>query len=183
MKTRSLFFCLFLIAAVVLSGCGTTGDIPGTVQDRYGIFHVTNDSTAVVEGTIRSRSLDDFQKMMTEYPGISRLEMSNVPGSVDDDTNLQLGQEVYNRGFNTHLIDNGEIASGGVDLFLAGHRRTSGTNPQIGVHSWSSGSTSAADLPQEDPQHQPYIDYYQAIGMSAQLASDFYFFTINVSCH
>ena len=176
----SHFFAVMFVALLWV-GCKSPTDDPNAINERYGIFTVSNDSVAKVDGTIRSRTLGDFQNMMEDYPNIKRLEMRNIPGSVDDETNLQLGQEVYNRGLNTHLDQGGEIASGGVDLFLAGRSRTAGTDPLIGVHSWSSGSLQASDLPQDDPQHQPYIDYYQAIGFTEQEASDFYFFTINAA--
>ncbi len=77
-----------------------------------------------------------------------------------------------------HLMDNGTIASGGVDLFLAGVKRTKGKNCQIGVHSWGGSGETATDFPVGHEYHLPYINYYVEIGFSQQEAEDFYYFTI-----
>lgn len=42
-----------------------------------------------------------------------------------------------------HLVDNGVIASGGTDFFLAGTTRRIGDDTKIGVHSWSDDSNEA----------------------------------------
>ncbi len=65
-------------------------------------------------------------------------------------------------------LDNGEIASGGVDLFLASVKRTIGKNVKIGVHSWDEDGSQATDYPRESKEHQKYKE-----------AEDFYYFTIN----
>ncbi len=69
-------------------------------------------------------------------------------------------------GINTHVLDNGEIVSGGVDLFLAGIKRSVGSNVKIGVHAWSDGTKQATDYPRGSKEHQQYIKYYQDIGFS-----------------
>lgn len=169
-----LVLLTFLVAA---SGCKTVDG----VKVKYGIFTVTNDTSAVMDGVIRSRTLDDYNDMIAAHPGITELLMEDVPGSADDETNVQLGRAVYNQQLNTRLPDGGMIASGGVDLFLAGRNRTAGNNTMIGVHSWSGGGTAPVDLPVDDPEHDRYISYYQDIGWTEQAASDFYFFTIHAA--
>ena len=76
-------------------------------------------------------------------------------------------------------MDNGSIASGGVDFFLAGTKRTKGSNTQIGVHSWSDGTNTAIDYVVGHANHFPYINYYKNIGFSQEDAESFYYFTIS----
>jgi len=74
------------------------------------------------------------------------------------------------------------IASGAVDLFLAGTTRTRAAGSKIGVHSWSDGgSKEATDFPVGHANHQPYIDYYKEMGFSQADAEAFYYFTINTA--
>ena len=64
------------------------------------------------------------------------------------------------------MLDNGLIASGGVDFFLAEIKRTRDSNTQIGVHAWSAGNNvSATDFPVGHANHLPYINYYKSIGI------------------
>ena len=93
---------------------------------------------------------------------------------------------MHQRGTNIHLLDDGLIASGGTDFFLAGARRTKGTNTRIGVHSWAGedddgNSVTATDFPEGHEYHLPYIEYYVSVGFSQQEAEDFYYFTINAA--
>jgi hypothetical protein len=120
--------------------------------------------------------------MLAGHPGIKTIRMVEVPGSSDDEINLQVSLKVHENGIKTHIVDNGLIASGGVDFFLAGVERTRGTNTQIGVHSWGDGNgNSATDFPNDSPEHLPYIQYYESVGYSSQWSRDFYFFTINAA--
>ena len=53
---------------------------------------------------------------------------------------------VRNRGIATHLPADGEIASGGVDFFLAGVKRTAEAGAKIGVHSWADDDYEGREL-------------------------------------
>lgn len=149
--------------------------------ERLNVFKVSSDKQSIVlDGVINSSAFKDFKKIIDEHPNIKVLEIVNCDGSINDDVNLELANYVYQQGFNTHLNDNGLIASGGTDLFLAGHIRTLGENTRIGVHSWGDGKDiQATDFPKEHNYHKPYIEYYQSVGFSQKEAKDFYFFTIN----
>ena len=57
-------------------------------------------------------------------------------GSEDDEAVLNLGRYIRKVGLDTHLIEGGVIASGGVSLFLAGTKRSIGKDALVGVHSW-----------------------------------------------
>lgn len=79
------------------------------------------------------------------------------------------------------MLDEGFIASGGTDFFLAGAKRSKGNNTKIGVHAWAGGGKEATDFPEGDPEHQKYIDYYIAVGFSPDQAKSFYYFTIQAA--
>ncbi len=74
------------------------------------------------------------------------------------------------------------IASGSVDLFLAGTNRSRDTGSQIGVHAWSDGNgTEATEYPVGHIEHQGAIDYYIDMGFSQADAEAFYYFTIQAA--
>lgn len=147
----------------------------------FGIFEVLDDLSVQMNGDIRTSTLGDFENMIDEYPDVDEIYMLEVPGSLDDEINLKLSKKVHDLGFSIHLEDDGIIASGGVDFFLAGTKRTIGENTMIGVHAWTDGVNEATDFPVGDPMHQPYIDYFVSVGMTQQEAEDFYYFTINAA--
>lgn len=150
---------------------------------QFGIFKVSNNDTTVeMDGVIGSNSLKNFQSLLARFPNINLINIVNCDGSTDDEINLQLSQLVHKNTINTHLKEDGLIASGGVDFFLAGIKRSKGKNTRIGVHSWANGlGQSATDFPRGHENHQPYIDYYKAIGFTQKEAEDFYYFTINAA--
>lgn len=150
-------------------------------ETKFGIFTVMNSTTVEMDGEIGDNTLDNFNALIAAYPDIERINMNEVPGSGNDEINLQVCKKVHDRNMTIHLMDNGFIASGGVDFFLAGTTRTKGANTQIGVHSWASGTISATDFPVGHANHQPYINYYVHIGFTQQAAEDFYYFTINAA--
>lgn len=180
-KIHLLGFALLLIGLTTLTSCGTNAFRPS--KGQYGIFKVEDGGTsAIVEnGVIGSKTLDRFNKMMEDHPEISLINIQELPGSKDDETNVLLGREVYKLGLHIHILDNGMVASGGTDFFLAGTTRTIGDNVRIGVHSWSDGSKEATDFPEDSEEHVIFFDYYQAIGFSETWSRDFYFYTINAA--
>lgn len=127
-----------------------------------------------MNGEINSKTLDQFNEVIAEYPSIHTLVEETVPGSLDDDTMIALAYEVRRLGLNTRLISTSSIDSGGVDLFLAGVERTMEDGAHIGVHSWSDGLKDAADYPRDAPEHEANRAYVEDM-----LGSDeFYWFTI-----
>ncbi|MCP4438075.1 MAG: hypothetical protein GY810_03955 [Aureispira sp.] len=176
MKNQFYGIGLLILVSIGFMTC----DKPESRQ--FGIFKVLdNDLTIEMEGTINSKSLDNFNELLESYPNINLVNIVECDGSSDDEINLQLSAKVYQQGIQTHLLDDGLIASGGTDFFLAGTKRTIGSNTKIGVHSWSDGSSEATDFPVGDSKHQPYIDYYVSVGFTTQEAKDFYYFTINAA--
>lgn len=130
-----------------------------------------------VSGTLNQHSLKAFNEAIAAHPEVTRLVLLNVPGSVDDDTNLQLGHRVRDLGLDTHLTAESEVHSGGTDLFLAGQDRSMEEGAVIGVHSWAAGYTQGKDIPRDDPVHKAYVEYTARMLGSA----DFYWFTLEAA--
>ena len=152
-------------------------------------FEVPNQAStfAVLHGSIVTNTPQTIDNFIANFPNVTTLVFMQIPGSDDDDQNLIAGQKLRNRGYLHYLPavmaydDDAFIASGGVDLFIAGVSRVIDVGAEVGVHSWSDGTNEATDFPMNDPVHQPYINYYVAMGMTLQEATDFYFFTINAA--
>jgi pimeloyl-ACP methyl ester carboxylesterase len=158
----------------------TEVDIEEDFKAAYFTFKDNDDSsdTVYMSGVIGSDTLAVMQTLFSTYPQINTLVMQNVPGSMDDETNLLASMEIRNRGINTHIPADGMVASGGTDMFLAGVKRSIVPGAKIGVHSWDDGSGKAAlDYPRDHQVHVSYLDYYKAIGIT----TDFYWYTLEAA--
>jgi len=173
-----------LLISLTFTSCNKEATKSTTSNARqFGIFKVLQDDMTIeMNGVISSSSLKNFKNLEADFPNVNKINIKNCDGSEDDRINLQLSEKVHQKGINIHLMDNGLIASGGVDFFLAGIQRTKGANTMIGVHSWSDGNgTEATDFPVGHANHLPYINYYVSVGFTQQQAEDFYYFTINAA--
>lgn len=183
------FYSKFVCVAISLLfiSCNNDDDNTNNLQTQFGIFKVLEDQkTVLMNGLIDTPTLNNFNAMVAQYPNIDQININEVEGSNNDDINLLVSKRVYDLNIATHLNNNGLIASGGVDFFLAGVRRTIGVNTLIGVHSWggedNNGQTvTATDFPVGHEYHLPYINYYTSVGFTQQEAEDFYYFTINAA--
>ncbi|MBC6403616.1 MAG: hypothetical protein GDA35_08350 [Hyphomonadaceae bacterium] len=92
-------------------------------------------------GVTKSRSLSDFRHFINANPDVHTLVLVNMPGTQDLVTNTKIARLIRSKGLDTHLPDRGRIASGAVDLFIAGTKRTMDCGAQIGVHSWRLGGS------------------------------------------
>ena len=166
----------------LFTACQQTKDDVTAPTRQFGIFRVQSDDTTIeMNGEITSNALNSFNQLLAAYPNVNLINIKECGGSSDDDVNLQLSALVHQRQINIHLMDNGLIASGGTDFFLAGIKRTQGTNTRIGVHSWSTGTQEATAFPRGHAEHLKYIQYYVSVGFTQQQAEDFYYFTINAA--
>ena len=183
MKTTKTLLLITMSFFVLFTNCSKNNDTINTnSQTSFGIFKISDDKkSAEMNGTIGSSSLINFNKLYQAYPTITKINIKNCDGSSDDTVNLLLSKRVYDLGIEIHLLDNAEIASGGVDFFLAGKKRTRGIGTKIGVHSWSDGTNQATDFPVGHANHLPYINYYKSIGFTDADAKAFYYFTINAA--
>lgn len=132
----------------------------------------------VAFGVIDQTTPRKLRNALEARPDIKTIVMQYVPGSVDDMANLRASRLIRAQGIKTVVPSGGLVASGGTDMFLAGAEREIGTGACLGVHSWSGfENLQGSDLPRNDPQHQPYLDYYDAMGISRE----FYWYTLRVA--
>lgn len=136
--------------------------------------------TAELNGTLGARSLMQLTRLITRFPRVHTLVLQDVPGSLNDEANLEAGRRVRMAGLATHVTATSGIYSGGVDLFCAGHTRTVTPGAKLGVHSWSDGTTSADMLPASHPQHQAQVAYFTTM-LGAEDGPAFYWFTIEAA--
>ena len=153
-----LFQTLPLSVAILLSACThqtrTTLEVEGSRLFLLGTFD---------HGTYKA-VLDTLDA----HPEVDTLVFTANGGSIDDECTLDLGREIRRRKLNTHLVEGGVLASGGVSLFLAGAKRTVEAQHLLGVHSWEQCSQSdeqpkickdARDVPDGDEQHMLHKSY------------------------
>lgn len=171
-------------ASLLLSACGGSSsssnnnqNTNGSQQQSDGLFAVRGD-WAIMNGEITSKIVEQLNTLVKNNPQVKTIVMANVPGSSDDEMNLKAGLRLRELGLNTYLPPGGEIASGGVDLFLAGKERFAAQDVLVGVHSWAGdGVSDASTLPRDHAYHKPYLDYYKALGIN----EDFYWYTIEAA--
>ncbi len=149
----------------------------GVDESQLAAFEVEG-TEATMTGVINSSSPDEVRALIDDHPEVTTIVMVDVPGSIDDEANLKASLLVREAGLNTHLNADGAVASGGVDFYLAGVERTFEPGASFGVHSWSDASgNEGKDIPEDDPQHRLYLDYYDRLG----IAQDFYWFTLDAA--
>ena len=135
-------------------------------------------SEAFMSGVIDGSTPDEVSALLVDYPDVDTIVMLDVPGSDNDAANLEASRLIRDAGIATHVPADGQIASGGVDFFLAGETRTYDSGATFSVHSWAAGDgLTGADLLRDDPEHDLYLDYYEAMGID----EDFYWFTLEAA--
>ncbi|MEM7093595.1 MAG: alpha/beta hydrolase [Actinomycetota bacterium] len=193
MRVSARKLILALTAVLLLGACGGSDvavlDPPsatgGTAspeldfdEDGSASFEIVGDR-AFMGGVIDGDTPEAVEELLTDHPGVMTIELVTVPGSDDDEANLEAALLVRDAGLATHVAADGEIASGGVDFFLAGTERSYEAGARFGVHSWSTGDDAfhALDLDEDDPEHDRYLDYYDEIDVD----EDFYWFTLEAA--
>ncbi|MDA8553021.1 alpha/beta hydrolase [Alphaproteobacteria bacterium] len=132
----------------------------------------------VMRGVITKSTPQALKEAREEFPGLTRIIMAFVPGSVDDVANLEAARMVRAAGLTTVIPADGVVASGGTDFFLAGRERIVRIGACIGVHAWSGGlGTKPENLSRTHEAHRMYLDYYASIGINPA----FYWYTIDAA--
>ena len=145
---------------------------------RFGPFAVIDRDTVELSGETDSDSPAQFRALLAQYPNVRTVRMVECAGTVDDDANLSIARMIRAKGLNTHVPAGGSVRSGGVELFIAGVKRTADQGAEFGVHSWQDDEgNEASDVPADDPIHANYITYYKDMGLAPQVAREFYAFT------
>lgn len=166
---------LRLIAAAIL-----TLALIGCDPSFHDVVHARFDvrgSRLIMNESITAQTPARFDAVIAANPGIRTLVLQDVPGSTDDDALFALGYRVRKLGLATHVTATSEVHSGGVDLFIAGVRRTMEPGARFGVHSWTDGVSEATDYPTTSLQHFKSRKYVRKM-----LGDEsFYWFTINAA--
>ncbi len=116
-KNMLMKWGILTLLLIVLGSAACSNDDNNTESTRkkFGIFTVGSDgSSASVEGVIVDSTLDDFNKMIEQYPDLKTLNLVDVPdsdvsGDLKTDSALELGRKIYKLGISTHLVDDGVI--------------------------------------------------------------------------
>lgn len=151
------------------------------LAEAYGPFRVLDEGHAALVGVTDEATPAQFAAMLHDHPTVATIEMIDCPGTEDDRANLKLGLMIRMRGIATHVPDNGWVASGAVELFLAGVQRSAEASARFAVHSWQDDAgLQPQDYAPDAPKNRTYLDYYQAVGMTAPEARAFYAMTNSV---
>jgi len=176
-KSRTLLLsCLVVLVGFGAAGC--TGDTAaGSDADSPASFEVQGNE-AVMTGVIGESTPDAVSDLIDDHPEVTTIVLTDVPGSDNDEANLEASSLVRQAQLATHVPADGLIASGGVDFFLAGAERSFDDGAEFGVHSWATGDgVNGDELSRDDPQHDPYLNYYDSIGVD----QEFYWFTLQAA--
>lgn len=152
-----------------------------SVIASFGPFIVIDANRAELNGSIESETPAQFRAMLRAFPGIRQIDMVDCPGTGDDEANLMLARMVRKAGIATYVPNGGSVRSGGVELFLAGAKRSAAPEAEFAVHSWlDEDGMEPDDFADSDPVNREYVDYYREMGMSEDKAKAFYALTNSV---
>lgn len=166
---QSLKYAAAITAASFCISCEHYMDITDTYVDGEDLY---------ISGTLNALTYDEIAEILDNDPGIERVVLENIDGSIDDEINLQTGLLIHRAGLDTYVPAHGDIASGAVDLFCAGNERIVERGAQIGVHTWGfEGGPIGADLPKSHDWHRDYIAYFEEVGCPVS----FYWFTLQAA--
>ncbi|QTE24311.1 hypothetical protein [Polaribacter cellanae] len=181
MKITKLIFLIALVSLTALFVSCSKSDYEEFLDAGVGNTTLKVKGNEVyLNGILGSISYTQFKDLIKNHPEVKTIVLEKVPGSINDDVNMQTGRLIKNAGFTTKVLANSQISSGGVDLFCAGRKRVVTKGAKIGVHSWSGGSYTAADLPKDSSEHQAQINYFNEV-LGAPLGKEFYFYTIEAA--
>lgn len=144
----------------------------------FGPFHMIAPDRAELIGSIESGAPAQFAALLRAFPGLKQIDMVDCPGTGDDEANLALARMIRRHGVATYVPDGGSVRSGGVELFLAGIRRSAAPTAEFAVHSWrDEDGYEADDFSADDPVHRDYIAFYREMGLNDERARAFYAMT------
>ena len=169
MRLRATVLGLGLLSLSACLGSEYTRDITDTYVDGDRLY---------VAGTLNARTYDEMSDHIARNDSLRIVVLEDIDGSIDDEVNLLTGRLIHDAGLDTLVPSDGVIESGAVDLFCAGKNRIAERGARIGVHSWADESgVEGGDLDRNHEEHQPYLDYFEAVGCPVS----FYWFTLQAA--
>lgn len=164
---------LLASAAAIFAAACTSSEYSQDVTDTF-----VEGDRLYVSGTLNALTYDEIQRQLAAHPELTTVVLEDIDGSIDDEVNLQTGLLIHQAGLDTYVPEDGQIESGAVDLFCAGRNRIAERDAKIGVHSWAAeDGLEGGDLPQADPEHQPYVTYFETVSCPVS----FYWFTLEAA--
>lgn len=139
---------------------------------------------AFLSGILGTATYHQLKRIIENNPEVKTIVLNRVEGSINDEVNMHAGRILREAGLNTKVLSDSDIASGGVDLFVAGVERIVEKGARLGVHSWGGGPAeehSRGDkLPKNHPAHQYQLRYFSQM-LGTELGPDFYFYTLKAA--
>ena len=167
----------------VLNNVHTNQPAPFSITLGETLFAM-GDSTIKIEGqeaylngTLGTKTYQQINDLIKSYPEVHTLIFEQVPGSVNDAVNMHTGRLIREANLTTVLRSTSVIASGGVDLFCAGKKRTIARGALLGIHSWGGQGISGNDFPKDHPIHQYQLAYF-TMCLGPDIGPAFYFRTL-----
>ncbi len=139
------------------------------------------DNTATLNGTLGTETYIQMNELIKNNTNVDTLILQEIDGSVNDAINMHTGRLIRNAKLTTVVKANGDINSGGVDLFAAGFKREYNKGGKVGVHSWCCvNGKSAHLLSRDDAEHGAQLTFFREL-LGDELGPEFYFFTLNAA--
>ena len=157
--------------ALVLVGIVLAAAVIWQAGKPRGLQFRVDGPVAFVNGTTTGRDQGAVRALLREHPQVTTLVFEQMPGTRDVTSNYRLARTIREAGLDTHLRPTSRIASGAVDLFLAGAKRSVACGAMIGVHSWGGTGYDAQDV-RFDPHRPMSRDFLADMGVDP----DFYDF-------
>ena len=175
----------FLIVEGAVSSALTEASTPVAASMGLGVGTSTfelDGGDANVRGALGARTLAQVEHLIAAHPEVERLVLQSIDGSVNDEVNVITVARIREAGLDTHVPADGEIYSGGVDLFAGGVERTADPGATIGVHAWccGPGGESAHLIPVDDPAHDHQRTLFRSL-LGEEQGDRFYFFTLQAA--
>lgn len=139
------------------------------------------DDQAFINGDLGTNTYIQMSALIQNHPEIKTLVLQEISGSINDAINMHTGRLVRSSQLTTLVPANGDVNSGGVDLFASGVERKHEQGGKLGVHSWCCVDGIAADqLSKEHSAHGAQLTYFREM-LGNELGPEFYFFTLDSS--
>lgn len=167
MLTQHLFNIRLVINESLLGAGNSTVSVQG--------------NTATLNGTLGTKTYIQLDELLKNNTKIDTLILQEIDGSVNDAINMHTGRLIRHAKLTTVVKANGNINSGGVDLFAAGFKREYNNGGKVGVHSWCCvNGKSAHLLSKDDASHGAQLTFFREM-LGNELGPEFYFFTLNAA--
>jgi len=128
---------------------------------------------AVLTGVVYRHFVQRTRRLLRDHPEVEVIVLVWVPGSADEEQNMQAAKMVHRSGLQVCIPSEGTISSGGTDFLLAGQKHYATPGADIGVHSWAyedqyGRTIDARDVSRRSTDHLDYLLFFDAIDIPRQ---------------